>query len=150
MVPLIKKIGFEKAIPLIDGEFAIVYYDAKNACLKAARDPMGIRPLFYGYTKYSKEIAFASEAKALDFCDIVKPFPPGHYFDGKDFKAFKTYDMDYKPYLKDMEKALEGIKRFLEEGIESRLHADADLGFLLSGGLDSSLVCALHKKAKTY
>ena len=155
LVPLIKKIGFEKAIPLIDGEFAIVYYDAKNACLKAARDPMGIRPLFYGYTKYSKEIAFASEAKALDFCDIVKPFPPGHYFDGKDFKAFKTYDMDYKPYLKDMEKALEGIKRFLEEGIESRLHADADLGFLLSGGLDSSLVCAvaqrkLEKPIKTF
>ena len=108
---------------------------------------MGIRPLFYGYTKYSKEIAFASEAKALvDICDIVKPFPPGHYYDGKNFHSFKTYDKEYEAYLSDESKALEGIKRHLEEAIDVRLHADADLGFLLSGGLDSSLVCAIAQR----
>ena len=147
LVPLIKKIGFEKSLALIDGEFAIIYYDVSTATVKAARDPMGIRPLFYGYTKYSKEIAFASEAKALnDICDIVKAFPPGHYFDGKNFHEFKTYDKDYAPYISEEKAALAGIKRHLEEAVEVRLHCDADLGFLLSGGLDSSLVCAIAQR----
>ena len=46
LVPLIKKIGFEKSLDLIEGELAIIYYDVSTATVKAARDPMGIRPLF--------------------------------------------------------------------------------------------------------
>ena len=47
----------------------------------AARDPMGIRPMFYGYSKKEHQICFASEAKALfDLCDDIMPFPPGHYY----------------------------------------------------------------------
>ena len=42
--------------------------------------------------------------------------------------------------------ALTGIKRHLEEAVEVRLHCDADLGFLLVGGLDSSLVCAIAQR----
>ena len=38
LVPLIKKIGFEKSLDLIEGEFAIIYYDVSTATVKAARD----------------------------------------------------------------------------------------------------------------
>ena len=70
---------------MLDAEFALVLYDSKDNSIMAARDPIGIRPMFYGYTKKDHKISFASEAKALiDYCDDIMPFPPGHYYkDGK-------------------------------------------------------------------
>ena len=68
----------------LDAEYACVILDKKTNKLFASRDPIGIRPLFYGYRK-SGDICFASEIKYLqEFCDKVLPFPPGHdYVDGK-------------------------------------------------------------------
>ena len=48
----------------LDAEFAMILYDSRKKLLIAARDPIGIRPLFYGYSE-SGHIAFASEAKNL-------------------------------------------------------------------------------------
>ena len=81
ILPLYEKYGTDMFSKL-DAEFVCVIYDGKDFI--AARDPIGIRPMFYGYSKTNK-IAFASEAKALiDICDKVLPFPPGHYYkDGK-------------------------------------------------------------------
>ena len=68
----------ERMFPLLDAEFATVIY-SKDEGFIAARDPIGIRPLFYGHDKDGK-IAFASEACLLTpFCSDVIPFPPGHY-----------------------------------------------------------------------
>ena len=53
-----------RCLPISDAEFACVLYDAQKKKVIAARDPIGIRPLFYGYSK-SGSIAFASEAKNL-------------------------------------------------------------------------------------
>lgn len=71
---------FEK----LDAEFAMVIYDSRRDSLVAARDPIGIRPLFYGYYE-DGTIVFASEAKNLvGLCREIFPFPPGHYYaDGK-------------------------------------------------------------------
>ena len=49
----------------MDSEFALILYDSRKDRLIAARDPIGIRPLFYGYSKSSHQIAFASEMKNL-------------------------------------------------------------------------------------
>ena len=64
----------------LDAEFAMIIYDHKTDSLIAARDPIGIRPLFYGYLD-DGGIVFASEAKNLiGLCKEVCPFPPGHYY----------------------------------------------------------------------
>ncbi|EQC49543.1 putative asparagine synthase (glutamine-hydrolyzing) [Bacteriovorax sp. BSW11_IV] len=146
LLPLYLYHGIEKTCQVLDGEFAFVLYDEKEDRFIAARDHMGIRPMFYGKAKTTGEYAFASEVKALiDLCDDIKPFPPGHYFDGKDFCAFADTTSP-KTYIRDLDKALKGIRELLTSGVKKRLHSDAPLGFLLSGGLDSSLVCAIAHK----
>ncbi len=144
LLPLYEEYGTEMFAHL-DAEFACVLYDARTGKLLAARDPIGIRPLFYGYR--NGHIAFASEAKSLfGLVEEVRPFPPGHYYmDGEficyeDIAAVRGYSHD------SLEEITEKIREKLIAGVEKRLDADAPLGFLLSGGLDSSLVCAIAAK----
>ena len=87
LLPLYDKYK-EKMFKKLDAEFACVIYDKDTNDFIAARDPIGIRPLFYGYSKVSNSIMFASEAKALiKLCNKVLPFPPGYYYkDGKFIK----------------------------------------------------------------
>lgn len=64
----------------LDAEFAMILYDAESGEFIAARDPIGIRPLYYGYDAQGG-ILFASEAKNLvGLADRILPFPPGHYY----------------------------------------------------------------------
>ena len=133
---------FEK----LDAEFACVIYDAKEESLIAARDPIGIRPLFYGYVNGS-EIVFASEAKNLvGLVKEVFPFPPGHYYKDGEFVSYRCMTKVDKVVDDDIETICKNIHDKLVKGIEKRLDSDAPLGFLLSGGLDSSLVCAVSAK----
>ena len=128
---------------MLDAEFALILYDGRTKEYIAARDPIGIRPLYYGYDKKGV-IVFASEPKNLvTLCDKIMPFPPGHYYkDGK----FVCYCDIAKPETvchDDLDTVCAKIHDKLVRGVEKRLVADAKVGFLLSGGLDSSLVCAI-------
>ncbi len=128
---------------MLDAEFALIIYDGEKGKYIAARDPIGIRPLYYGYDK-SGAIVFASEPKNLVvICDKIMPFPPGHFY--KDGKFICYRDMtEVKSVCKDdLETVCKNIHDKLVKGIEKRLVADAKVGYLLSGGLDSSLVCAI-------
>ena len=133
---------FEK----LDAEFAMVIYDKELDDLVAARDPIGIRPLFYGYDDEGS-IMFASEAKNLvSLTKDVKPFPPGHYYYKGQFHCYRDLAARKKYTADDIETACNKIRDKLIAGVEKRLDADAPVGFLLSGGLDSSLVCAISQK----
>lgn len=99
--------------------------------------------MFYGYSKSGK-IAFASEAKNLiGWVDEVHAFPPGsYYYDGK-FVKYEDIAAVHGYVHEDIDVITKNIHDKLTEGVKKRLDADAPLGFLLSGGLDSSLVCAI-------
>ena len=145
LLPLYEEKGVEMFKEL-DAEFACIIYDAKKGSIVAARDPIGIRPLFYGYTE-AGEIVFASEAKNLvGLVGKVMPFPPGHYYTDGKFVCYRDMTEVKTVVDDDLEIICGNIHDKLVEGIRKRLDADAPLGFLLSGGLDSSLVCAVSAK----
>jgi asparagine synthase (glutamine-hydrolysing) len=143
IIPMFMELGMEETARRLDAEFVCVLYDAGQDRYFAARDPVGIRPMFYGYTPDGK-IMFASEMKALsDLCDEVRPFPPGHIYDGEQFKCYLDIARVEQYTDDEMEMVFSKINELLTKGVEKRLHADVPVGFLCSGGLDSSLVCAI-------
>ncbi len=146
LLPMYEKYGTDM-FAMLDAEFACIIYDAKKQSYIAARDPIGIRPLFYGYDKKGVMV-FASEAiNLVGIVDKIFPFPPGHFYcEGKFLRYSNVAKPDKKCY-DSTDKIFVEIRKKLTAGIEKRLVADAKVGFLLSGGLDSSLVCAVAQKA---
>ena len=142
LLPMYEKYGVGM-FAMLDAEFACILYDGKNKKFIAARDPIGIRPLYYGYDK-SGVIVFASEPKNLTgLVGEILPFPPGHYYcDGK-FVCYCDIAAAERCLPDGLETVCSGIHDRLVAGVRKRLVADAKVGFLLSGGLDSSLVCAI-------
>ena len=149
LLPMYKEYGTDM-FAMLDAEFACIIYDGDEQKFIAARDPIGIRPLYYGYDS-TGAILFASEPKNLvGLTDKIMPFPPGHYYkDGKFICYCDIAKVDIVCY-DNVEAVCQKIHDKLVAGVEKRLIADAKVGFLLSGGLDSSLVCAIAaKKSKT-
>ena len=145
LLPLYELLG-TRMFALLDAEFACVIYDAEKGSFVAARDPIGIRPLYYGYDS-DGYILFASEPKNLvGVCDRIKPFPPGHYYEDGEFVCYRDLTCVKEVSTDSLEVITENIHDKLVKGIEKRLDADAPVGFLLSGGLDSSLVCGVAAK----
>ena len=145
LLPLYKEYGTEM-FAMLDAEFACIIYDGEAKEYIAARDPIGIRPLYYGYDKNGATI-FASEAKNLvELTDKIMPFPPGHYYKGGQFVCYCDIAKVDAVCHDDLETVCRNIHDKLVAGVEKRLVADAKVGFLLSGGLDSSLVCAIAAK----
>ncbi|TLX78330.1 asparagine synthase B [Labilibacter sediminis] len=146
IIPLFLDKGIKETALSLDAEFACVIYDSVAKKYFAARDPIGIRPLFYGYSEKG-EIMFASEMKTLHpLCGDIKQFPPGHYFDGEEFHCYNDISKVDEVAMDTHEEIYQKINEKLTEGIEKRLQADVPVGFLCSGGLDSSLVCAVAAK----
>ena len=87
LLPLYKECG-TYMFNLLDAEFALILYDGDKKDFVAARDPIGIRPLYYGYDA-SGAIVFASEAKNLvGLCNKIMPFPPGHFYSEGEFHGY--------------------------------------------------------------
>ena len=131
---------------MLDAEFACVIYDGRTGEFIAARDPIGIRPLYYGYDA-DGTVIFASEAKNLvGLTERIMPFPPGCFYKGGEFFRYSDIAAADEPCGDDLESVCRNIREKLILGVKKRLVSDAKVGFLLSGGLDSSLVCAIAAK----
>ena len=142
LLPMYREYGTDM-FSMLDAEFAMIIYDAEADSYIAARDPIGIRPLYYGHDSRGT-IVFASEPKNLTgLCARIRPFPPGHYYKDGEFICYCDIAQVGSIITDDTETVCRKIREKLTDGVGKRLIADAKVGFLLSGGLDSSLVCAI-------
>jgi asparagine synthase (glutamine-hydrolysing) len=157
------KLGIDKLTKILLGEFAFLIVDVdlegRDMKIHAARDPFGIRPLFY--TKTKKMVNFSSELKGLvnvhrrdqisNISDI-SPVKPGHYMTY--IKQSRIEYVGCSMYYTcdkfsswdetiDIKVIKDNIVSKLTEAVRCRLIADRPVGCLLSGGLDSSLVASI-------
>ena len=145
LLPLYREYGVQM-FSMLDAEFALILYDGETGEYIAARDPIGIRPLYYGRDA-AGAMVFASEAQNLvGLCDRILPFPPGHYYRNGEFICYRDITRVDAVCHDDLETVCQNIHDKLVAGVEKRLVADAKVGFLLSGGLDSSLVCSIAQR----
>eukprot|EP00559_Dactyliosolen_fragilissimus_P003995 CAMPEP_0184858214 /NCGR_PEP_ID=MMETSP0580-20130426/3337_1 /TAXON_ID=1118495 /ORGANISM="Dactyliosolen fragilissimus" /LENGTH=1253 /DNA_ID=CAMNT_0027354245 /DNA_START=181 /DNA_END=3942 /DNA_ORIENTATION=+ len=149
-------LGGVKAVSSLDGMFAFVLFEedlstGEVKCI-AARDPVGIKPLYYGRTKDGNAYAFASELKALvgsvDPSSVVA-VPPGHYWTPEDglvryHNPQWLHDEEYKPWAASSEERKdvtdEDVRQAFTAAVQKRMMADVEYGFFLSGGVDSCVV----------
>ena len=142
----------------LDGVFAMVMVDEGRQQTIVARDPYGVRPLYKGVCRTTGRPVFASEMKALiPFCDEMEAFPPGHYqvihmlggglYRMESPKAYHTIPFVKQPHYKNIEEAGHSLKTAIVEAVRKRVeNTSREIGCLLSGGLDSSLIAALVAK----
>ncbi|SSC12393.1 Asparagine synthetase [Mesotoga infera] len=144
-VQLYRELG-KRFLERLEGSFSLAVNDGKETIV--ARDPIGLKPLYYGLI--GRETIFASELKAIaPYCDEVALFPPGHYFTREEgFKEYSTCReiIDSGEIATDKEKAIEDVRETLEDSIRKRLEVlNCEPSIFLSGGLDSSCIAASLK-----
>ena len=161
------------ALKRINGMFAFLFHDREKNEWLAARDHFGIKPFYYTCLSeefvFASEIKallahpqivacrddqslheylifqFCLEERTL-FKDIYK-IKPGHYLQGHGYKINKEvcyWDINYKiDNYHTEEYFTDRLRDLLLDSVRLQLRSDVPLGGYLSGGLDSSLVCAL-------
>ena len=133
-----------ECVKKLNGMFAFAIFDGANVML--ARDPIGIKPLYYSYDK--DRIYFTSELGAMTLAgvDEVHEFPAGHYYTPRNglVRYYRVPEVR-DDGIADVEEAGELIRRTFIKAVKDRLLSDPDVpvGSFCSGGLDSSLVAAI-------
>src|SRR5919205_3082423 len=121
----------------------------------AARDPVGIKPLYWA--RRDGHVRFASELGAYDedWQPDAEAFPPGHYWTPEDglvrFAAAVPHDKEdlehfegpSEPGAPIPDEILERVREHLIRTVEGQMLGDVPIGVFLSGGLDSSLIAAI-------
>jgi asparagine synthase (glutamine-hydrolysing) len=124
------------------GPFALAAATPKGLFL--ARDPLGIRPLYYGRTE-NGTLCFASEVKALtEVTRDIQEFPPGSRYDNDN--GFQTYfELGEHPVLTQSDGQIASELRLrLEQAVRRQVDSDV-MGCWLSGRLGSSGIAALAR-----
>ncbi len=139
---LIDEFGPE-SLKRLNGMFAFVMA-SEDGRFVAARDPVGIKPLYWA--RRGETTRFASEMHAFDpeWQELVEPFPPGYAWtpDGGlvKFASAVPEQIDPLPEGTDLRA---GTREVLVAAVERQMMGDVPVGVFLSGGLDSSLVAAI-------
>jgi asparagine synthase (glutamine-hydrolysing) len=128
----------------LDGMFAFAIFDGDDFML--ARDPIGIKPLYYGYVE--GKLYFTSELGAMTLAgvDEVHEFPAGHYYTPKEgFVGYYQIPEIRDHMLTDVEETTKLIRETFIRSVKKRLLSDKEIhvGSFCSGGIDSSLVAAI-------
>ena len=162
----------------LNGQFAFAIYDRRRDALFLARDRFGVRPLFY--TERNGTLYFASEIKALfatgevdaapDYAGLDEVFTlwaaraprtvfrgiaalePGCWaqWENGALQIHRYYALEYPEAGQEPPDALRQLDDLMRTGVDLRMRADVPVGGYLSGGLDSSITCALAAAASPY
>ena len=127
--------------------------DNKLQKIVASRDHVGVRPLYYGKDE-NNSIIFSSELKGIpkEFTGEIKEFPCGCLYIN-DFSTIKEIDYKYiyntpEDLTLTEDEYYKNIRDSLINAVKRRLIVDdnIEIGYYLSGGLDSSVICAIASK----
>lgn len=167
--------GVEQTLDKLIGMFAIALFDNQEDKLYLMRDRLGIKPLYY--TFQDGEFAFASELKGIpkhlkdvisdkaliQFTSLgyipsdnsyyrnIHKLKPAHYlvFDAESVEEHQYWKLPKIKSSIGFDEAVSITEELLKSSINYRLLSDLEVGAFLSGGVDSSLVCALMKEQST-
>ncbi len=157
---------------LLNGAFSFCIYDIKKERYFCARDRYGKKPFYYfeqdgkfifssmikpiikllGYTPKLNKVAlsqylqyFTPLAPHTFYQDILKLDKSSYLLYEKGKLSIKKY-YKIKTYkaIKDEKSALESIEKLLVNSVQQRLKSDVEVGTLLSGGIDSSLISTIY------
>lgn len=127
----------------LDGMFAFVLYDRASGSFLAARDHIGIKPLYYaehGGTWY-----FASEQKSLTpLTNEIRTLPPGHFLAETGLGSY--FGLSDEPIDAPEEEIVARFGALFEEAVRKRVQTDLPLAVAFSGGLDSTAVLHFARK----
>lgn len=122
-----------------DGHFAL----AQGNELLLKRDPLGVAPLYYGWTQ-DHSLCFSSEVKGLlGNTRDVHELLPGHSFDGQRLEEY--FHLARLPVLEDTPEMITPELRYRLENAVKKCADSREVGAWLSGGLDSSALAALAR-----
>ena len=150
----------EQAVHRLRGEFAFAVVDRAFDRVYLARDPLGVKPLYW--SRFGGHLYVASELKSLvPVGGPVTEIPPGHHGWGSPLEdpAVTAYvDLltmgDGDEPITDVGQAAKLVRAALEDSIRVRVDTDLTVGVILSGGLDSTLtllhVRELHPKCVAF
>jgi len=131
---------------LNDAIFAFVISDGGE--FFAARDLLGIKPLFFGWE--DQTLYLASELKSIiEITEDVHEFPPGHYMDrsGSLTRFARLPEALPEVLYTDLNKITEDIRSKIRQSLLGRVDFRFSTGSLLSGGIDSSVIAMLASEA---
>jgi len=158
-----------KCLKYFNGMFAFVIYDENSGDIFAARDRLGIKPLYYQEINnewiFSSEIASILELRKSELDDFgirqykklrmtvkgytlyknIKMFPPGYYW--LNGKLTKYWDLDIQSTSPPDD---EELKWLIEDAVNLRKRSDVPLGSYLSGGLDSTILTYILRPDHTW
>ncbi|KAJ8503814.1 hypothetical protein OPV22_004700 [Ensete ventricosum] len=137
----------EGFVDMLDGIFSFVLLDTRDNSFIAARDAIGITPLYIGWG-LDGSVWISSEMKGLnDDCEHFEVFPPGHLFSSKGGIYRRWYNPPwYSEAIPSVPYDPLVLREAFEKAVIKRLMTDVPFGVLLSGGLDSSLVAAVTSR----
>ena len=158
----------------LDGIFAFAIWDAAQRKLFAARDRLGIKPLFYSthrgialastlapflalqgfpreldYQALRDYLAFQTPLAPRSFLKAVRQLEPAHWLEWQEGKTrIEPYWSIPDPVAKGDEDAEARLDAILGETVSAQLVSDVPLGAFLSGGIDSSLIVHYMAQAR--
>jgi asparagine synthase (glutamine-hydrolysing) len=160
----------ERMLERLDGQFAFVVSDNRTGTLLAARDRLGIKPLFYA--KHRGQVLFSSSFKSLlrrtnasldpdalgEYLFLRFVLPPRTLARGilqvqpgcllrinprGEITPFRYWDFKPGATPRSLAEAADGVREAVRSSVVSQSDSDVPVGVLLSGGLDSAIVAAI-------